>query len=100
MPEVVRVVPLLLSSALIRSTIADSVVFVNFRNDRAREITAVLTQKDMPEEGMHIIPDLYYCCMTPYDAAFKGLHILFDKEIVKDTLGEIVSKAGLHQLRS
>ena len=72
---------------------------MNFRNDRAREITAVLTQQDMPEEGMHIIPNLYYCCMTPYDAAFKGLHILFDKEIVKDTLGEIVSKAGLHQLR-
>ena len=48
---------------------------------------------------MHIIPNLYYCCMTPYDAAFKGLHILFDKEIVKDTLGEIVSKAGLRQLR-
>ena len=72
---------------------------MNFRNDRAREITAVLTQQDMPEEGMHIIPDLYYYCMTPYDAAFKGLYIL-DKEIVKDTLGEIVSKAGLHQLRS
>ena len=77
----------------------DAIIFMNFRNDRAREITAVLTQQDMPEEGMHIIPNLYYCCMTPYDAAFKGLHILFDKEIVKDTLGEIVSKAGLHQLR-
>ena len=77
----------------------DAVIFMNFRNDRAREITSVLTQQDMPEEGMHVIPNLYYCCMTPYDAAFKGLHILFDKEIVKDTLGEIVSKAGLHQLR-
>ena len=77
----------------------DAIIFMNFRNDRAREITAVLTQQDMPDEGMHIIPNLYYCCMTPYDAAFKGLHILFDKEIVKDTLGEIVSKAGLHQLR-
>lgn len=77
----------------------DAVIFMNFRNDRAREITSVLTQQDMPEQGMHIIPNLYYCCMTPYDAAFKGLHILFDKEIVKDTLGEIVSKAGLRQLR-
>ena len=77
----------------------DAVIFMNFRNDRAREITSVLTQQDMPEEGMSVIPNLYYCCMTPYDAAFKGLHILFDKEIVKDTLGEIVSNAGLRQLR-
>ncbi|MFA6592155.1 MAG: 2,3-bisphosphoglycerate-independent phosphoglycerate mutase [Bacteroidales bacterium] len=76
----------------------DAVIFINFRNDRARELTIVLTQKDMPEEGMHTIP-LYYCCMTPYEADFQGLHILFDKEIVKDTLGETVSKAGKRQLR-
>lgn len=77
----------------------DAVIFMNFRNDRAREITSVLTQKDMPEFGMKVIPDLYYCCMTPYDAEFKGLHILFDKEIVKDTLGEVVARAGKRQLR-
>lgn len=76
----------------------DTVIFFNFRNDRAREITSVLTQHDMPEMGMHTIP-LYYCCLTPYDADFKGLHILFDKEIVTDTLGETLSKAGKHQLR-
>ncbi len=76
----------------------DAVIFYNFRNDRARELTNVLTQNDMPEEGMHTIP-LYYCCLTPYDASFKGLHILFDKEEVKDTLGEVVSKAGKSQLR-
>ncbi|MCQ2148466.1 MAG: 2,3-bisphosphoglycerate-independent phosphoglycerate mutase [Bacteroidales bacterium] len=76
----------------------DAVIFYNFRNDRAREMTTVLTQKDMPEEGMHTIP-LYYCCLTPYDASFTGVHILFDKEIVKDTLGETVAKAGKHQLR-
>ena len=76
----------------------DAVIFYNFRNDRARELTAVLTQTEMPEEGMHTIP-LYYCCLTPYDASFKGLHILFDKEDVKDTLGEVVSKAGKRQLR-
>ena len=46
----------------------DAVIFFNFRNDRARELTAVLTQKDMPEEGMHTLP-LYYCCLTPYDAS-------------------------------
>ncbi len=76
----------------------DAVIFYNFRNDRARELTAVLTQNDMPEEGMHTLP-LYYCCLTPYDASFKGVHILFDKEEVKDTLGETVAKAGKNQLR-
>ena len=76
----------------------DAIIFFNFRNDRARELTDVLTQTDMLEEGMHTIP-LYYCCLTPYDASFKGLHILFDKEEVTDTLGETVSKAGKRQLR-
>ena len=76
----------------------DAIIFYNFRNDRARELTAVLTQQDMPEEGMHTIP-LYYCCLTPYDASFTGLHILFDKEVVSDTLGETIAKAGKRQLR-
>ncbi|MBP3482130.1 MAG: 2,3-bisphosphoglycerate-independent phosphoglycerate mutase [Alistipes sp.] len=76
----------------------DLVIFFNYRNDRAREITMVLTQDDMPEQGMHTLP-LYYCCMTPYDANFKGLHILFDKENVANTIGEYVSSLGLSQLR-
>ena len=76
----------------------DLVVFFNYRNDRAKELTIVLTQEDMPAEGMHTLP-LYYCCMTPYDAKFTGLHILFDKENVPDTIGEWVSKQGLRQLR-
>ena len=76
----------------------DAVIFFNFRNDRARELTSVLTQHDMPEEGMHTLP-LYYCCLTPYDASFTGVHILFDKEEVTDTLGETVAKAGKRQLR-
>ena len=76
----------------------DAIIFYNFRNDRARELTTVLTQKDMPEEGMKTLP-LYYCCLTPYDAAFTGVHILFDKELVDQTLGEAVSKAGKRQLR-
>ena len=76
----------------------DVVVFFNYRNDRAKELTVVLTQEDMPAEGMHTMP-LYYCCMTPYDAKFTGLHILFDKENVPDTIGEWVSKQGLKQLR-
>ncbi len=76
----------------------DVVIFYNFRNDRAKELTVVLTQQDMPEEGMHTLP-LYYCTMTPYDSSFKGLHILFDKENVQNTLGEYISKQGLKQLR-
>ena len=77
----------------------DVVIFFNYRNDRAKEITIVLTQQDMPEQGMHTIPNLQYYCMTPYDSEFKGLHVIFPKENVHNTLGEIVSKAGLKQLR-
>ena len=76
----------------------DAVVFFNFRNDRAREITSVLTQEDMADMGMKTMP-LYYCCLTPYDDKFTGLHILFDKENVQETLGEVVAKAGKNQLR-
>ncbi len=76
----------------------DVVVFFNFRNDRAKELTAALTQQDMPEHGMHTIP-LHYCTMTPYDATFKGLHIIFEKDNVKKTMGEIIAAAGLNQLR-
>lgn len=76
----------------------DMVIFFNYRNDRAKELTIALTQKDMPENGMKTLP-LYYCTMTPYDAKFEGLHILFNKENVEKTLGEVVSAAGLKQLR-
>ena len=76
----------------------DCVIFFNYRNDRAKEITEVLTQNDMPEQGMHIVPGLHYYCMTPYDASFKGLHILFDKEDVRNTLAEYLSNEGKKQL--
>lgn len=76
----------------------DAVIFFNYRNDRAKELTIALTQKDMPEEGMKTIPGLQYYCMTPYDASFKGVHILFDKENVQDTLGEYLSRNGKKQL--
>ena len=78
----------------------DVIIFINFRNDRARELTQVLTQEDMPQEGMHTIKDLQYYCMTPYDANFKGLHILFPKEDVKDTLAEYLSRNGKRQLHT
>ena len=76
----------------------DVVIFFNYRNDRAKELTVVLTQQDMPEAGMHTIPGLQYYCMTPYDASFQGVHILFDKENVENTLGEYVASKGLKQL--
>ena len=76
----------------------DVVIFFNYRNDRAKELTIVLTQQDMPEAGMNTIPNLQYYCMTPYDASFKGVHILFDKENVQNTLGEYLSSLGKKQL--
>ena len=78
----------------------DVVIFINFRNDRAKEMTIALTQEDMPEQGMHTIPNLQYYCMTPYDAKFTGVNILFPKENVEDTLGEYLSKKGLKQLHT
>jgi 2,3-bisphosphoglycerate-independent phosphoglycerate mutase len=78
----------------------DVIIFINFRNDRAKELTQVLTQQDMPEEGMKVIPNLQYYCMTPYDASFKGVHILFPKDNVQDTLGEFLSKQGKKQLHT
>ena len=76
----------------------DVVIFFNYRNDRAKELTIVLTQQDMPEEGMKTIPGLQYYCMTPYDASFTGVHIIFNKENVDNTLGEYLSSLGKKQL--
>ncbi|MCR4922331.1 MAG: 2,3-bisphosphoglycerate-independent phosphoglycerate mutase [Bacteroidaceae bacterium] len=78
----------------------DVVIFFNYRNDRAKELTIVLTQQDMPEQGMKTIPGLQYYCMTPYDASFTGVHILFPKENVMNTLGEYISSKGLKQLHT
>ena len=76
----------------------DAVIFFNYRNDRAKELTVALTQHDIPEAGMKTIPDLQYYCMTPYDASFTGVHILFDKENVGNTLGEYLSSLNKKQL--
>ncbi len=76
----------------------DVVIFINFRNDRARELTIVLTQQDMPEAGMKTLP-LHFLTMTPYDDKFKGLHIIFPKDNVDRTLGEILAENGRKQLR-
>jgi 2,3-bisphosphoglycerate-independent phosphoglycerate mutase len=76
----------------------DVVLCFNFRTDRLREITTVLTQKDMPELEMKTLK-LRYLTMTNYDDTFVGVTPLFDKDNVQDTLGETISKAGLTQLR-
>ncbi len=76
----------------------DVVICFNFRTDRLREITIALTQKDFPEYDMHTIP-LYYLTMTRYDDTFKNVRIIYDKQNVKNTLGEVVSREGLKQLR-
>ena len=91
-----------INNATVDGTIqeGDVVIFINFRNDRAKELTQVLTQQDMPAEGMHTIKDLQYYCMTPYDASFTGVNILFPKENVMDTLGEYLSKQGKRQLHT
>ena len=76
----------------------DVVIFFNFRSDRAKELTVVLTQQDMPEQGMTTIPNLQYYCMTPYDDSFTGVHVLFPKENLDNTLGEYIAGKGLKQL--
>ncbi|MDR0681324.1 MAG: 2,3-bisphosphoglycerate-independent phosphoglycerate mutase [Dysgonamonadaceae bacterium] len=76
----------------------DVVIFFNYRNDRAKELTIVLSQQDMPEMAMYTIPDLRYYTMTPYDPTFKNVHVIFDKENVEKTLGEFLSSLNLNQL--
>lgn len=76
----------------------DVVFCFNFRTDRLREITIVLSQKDMPEHDMHKL-NLYYLTMTRYDDSFENVHIPFDKDNLNDTLGEIVARNGKKQIR-
>jgi 2,3-bisphosphoglycerate-independent phosphoglycerate mutase len=76
----------------------DAVICFNFRTDRCREITVALTQKDMPEHGMKTIP-LHYVTMTNYDSSYKNVHVIYDKDDLKMTLGEVVSAAGKKQIR-
>lgn len=76
----------------------DVVICYNYRTDRLRETTVVLTQKDMPEFGMKTLPLKYYT-MTRYDDSFKGINIIYDKDNVTNTLGEVVSANGLKQIR-
>ncbi|HZH71286.1 MAG TPA: 2,3-bisphosphoglycerate-independent phosphoglycerate mutase [Mariniphaga sp.] len=76
----------------------DVVICFNFRTDRLRQTTIAFTQKDLPEFGMEMM-DLEWYTMTNYNASFEGINVIFDKENVNETMGEVVSKAGLKQIR-
>ncbi|BCY27405.1 2,3-bisphosphoglycerate-independent phosphoglycerate mutase [Flavobacterium okayamense] len=82
------------------STIKDGdvVIFFNFRTDRGRELTEALSQKDFHEQNMHKL-NLYYVTMTNYDETFQNVHVIYDKENITETLGEILEKAGKKQIR-
>lgn len=76
----------------------DAVLCFNFRTDRGRQITQALTQQDFPEQGMRKL-DLHYITLTNYDDTFTGVRVVFDKDNLANTLGEIVAKAGKKQIR-
>ncbi len=76
----------------------DVVIFFNFRTDRGRELTEVLSQKDFHEQNMHKL-DLYYVTMTNYDDTFQNVHVIYDKDNLTETLGEVLEKAGKKQIR-
>ena len=76
----------------------DVVICFNFRTDRLRQTTIAFTQQDLPEFGMHTMKLQWYT-MTNYKADFKDVNVIFDKDNVTNTMGEVVSKAGLKQIR-
>ena len=76
----------------------DAVFFTNYRTDRPRQITNVLSQNDMPEFGMKKL-NTHFVTMTSYDEKFENLHVVFEKETLRNTLGEVIENEGLTQLR-
>lgn len=76
----------------------DVVVFFNFRTDRGRELTQALSQEAFHEHNMHPL-ELYYVTLTNYDDTFKKVHVVYDKENIQDTLGEVLARAGRKQIR-
>jgi 2,3-bisphosphoglycerate-independent phosphoglycerate mutase len=76
----------------------DVVLCFNFRTDRLREITTVLTQQDMPDHGMKAL-DLHYVTMTRYDETYRNVQVIFEKDNLENTLGEVLARAGLTQVR-
>lgn len=84
--------------AITKIKASDLVICFNFRTDRCREITTVLTQKDLPEHKMTKL-DLDYLTMTNYDKSFKRIKVIFEKDNLKNTLGEVIESHNLSQLR-
>src|SRR5436189_2743826 len=76
----------------------DVVICFNFRTDRCREITQVLTQTDMPDQGMKKL-SLHYTTMTEYDKTFKKVNVIFENDNLNNTIGEIIEQNGLKQIR-
>ncbi|MEC4112518.1 2,3-bisphosphoglycerate-independent phosphoglycerate mutase [Myroides pelagicus] len=76
----------------------DVVIFFNFRTDRGRELTQVLSQEDFPEQDMHKLP-LYFVTLTNYDDTFKNVHVVYDKANLENTLGEVLEKHNKKQIR-
>ncbi len=76
----------------------DVVIFFNFRTDRGRELTEVLSQKDFHEYNMHKL-NLYYVTMTNYDDTYQNVHVIYDKENITETLGEVLAKHHKKQIR-
>lgn len=76
----------------------DVVIFFNFRTDRGRQLTEVLSQQDLMEFGMEKL-NLYYVTMTNYDDNYQNVHVMYDKDNITETLGEVISKAGKSQIR-
>ena len=76
----------------------DVVIFFNFRTDRGRELTEVLSQRDFHEFNMHKL-NVYYVTMTNYDDTFKNIHVIYDKDNITETLGEVLEKYGKKQIR-
>ena len=89
--------PVIITNSPIESN--DSVIFFNFRHDRAREITRALVDENFKEFKTKKLENLYYVCMTEYDSAMPNVHIAFKPEIIKNTFGEYISNKGLTQLR-
>ena len=85
-------------SPVARIADGDAVICFNFRTDRCREITEVLTQRDMPEFGMRAL-SLDYTTMTEYDKTYKHVKVIFRNDNLTMTLGEVISHAGLQQIR-
>ena len=91
--------PAKLSGTTAQMNDGDAVLFFNYRADRPRQITRVLTQNAIDGYEMKPLSDLHFATMTNYDSSFQGLHVLYAKENLQNTLGQVIAEAGLTQVR-